>query len=96
MEWNCKNQEIKQGYLAEKHAAVAAKNITHLIRGGKEEKLATYKPGSVMAIVSLGRKEAVAQFPYATLIGCVPGIIKSKDLFVGRTRKHLGVGPHLQ
>ncbi|XXG73492.1 hypothetical protein AAC387_Pa07g2399 [Persea americana] len=86
--------EMKQGYLAERHAQVAAKNIKHLIRGGKKEKLATYKPGSAMAIVSLGRKEGVAQFPFVTLIGCLPGRIKSKDLFVGKTRKDLGLSPH--
>ncbi|RWR85254.1 apoptosis-inducing factor B [Cinnamomum micranthum f. kanehirae] len=86
--------EMKQGYLAERHAEVAAKNIKHLIRVGKEEKLAMYKPGSAMAIVSLGRKEGVAQFPFVTLIGWLPGRIKSKDLFVGKTRKHLGLSPH--
>ncbi|KAF8395462.1 hypothetical protein HHK36_019408 [Tetracentron sinense] len=83
--------EIKQGYLAQRHAEVTAKNLKLLMTGGRESKMATYKPGSTMAIVSLGRKDAVAQFPFATMIGCIPGMIKSRDLFVGKTRKHMGL-----
>ncbi|CAL9083656.1 unnamed protein product [Musa textilis] len=83
--------EIKQGFLAEKHATVVVKNLKLLMKGTKENKLAKYKPASAMAIVSLGRKEGVAQFPFATMIGCLPGLIKSKDLFVGNTRKTLGL-----
>lgn len=86
-------QEMKQGYLANKHALVVAKNIKMLINGGNENKLSTYEPSSRtgIAIVSLGRKDAVAQFPFATLLGRIPGLIKSKDLFVGKTRKELGL-----
>lgn len=61
--------------------------------GGKENKLKTYKPHSTMAIVSLGRKEAVAQLPIMTLSGRIPGLIKSGDLFVGQTRKQIGLEP---
>ncbi|KAK6933578.1 FAD/NAD(P)-binding domain [Dillenia turbinata] len=85
--------EMKQGYLAQQHALVAAKNLKLLMDGGKESKMATYKPGVAMAIISLGRREAVAQFPCFTMIGCLPGSIKSKDLFVGKTRKQLGLKP---
>lgn len=53
--------------------------------------MATYKARSEKVIVSLGRHDAVAQFPLTTLIGLVPGLIKSKDLFVGKTRKQLGL-----
>lgn len=85
-------KEIKQGYLAQKHAEITAKNVTLLINGGAESKLVSYKAaGSALAIVSLGRKEGVAQFPFVTVIGCIPGMIKSKDLFVGKTRKGLGL-----
>ncbi|XP_047322407.1 apoptosis-inducing factor homolog B-like [Impatiens glandulifera] len=84
-------KELKQGYLAKKHALVTVKNLTLLLSGGNESKMEKYKPGSDLAIISLGRKEAVAQFPLATLIGIVPGFIKSKDLFVGKTRKQLGL-----
>ncbi|KAI3982602.1 hypothetical protein MKX01_031341 [Papaver californicum] len=83
--------EMKQGYLAQEHALLTAKNIKLLMDGGKESKLRSYKAGSDMAIISLGRREALAQFPFATLIGCFPGLIKSKDLFIGKTRKTMGV-----
>ncbi|XP_052199708.1 uncharacterized protein LOC127806231 [Diospyros lotus] len=88
-------KEIKQGYLAQKHALVAAKNLKLLMTGVKESKMETYEPRSIKAIVSLGRKEAVAQFPLTTVTGIIPGLIKSRDLFVGKTRKQLGLGPHL-
>ncbi|XP_077230255.1 uncharacterized protein LOC143863472 [Tasmannia lanceolata] len=103
--------EIKQGFYAQKHALVAAKNIKLLIGGIKESKMKTdraekvmenmkqlingkmktYKAGKVLAIVSLGRKEALAQIPFTTMIGRIPGMIKSKDLFVGKTRKDMGI-----
>ena len=62
--------------------------------GGKESKMSTYEPGSAIALVSLGRKDAVAQFPFITTIkGRVPGLLKSRDLFVGRARKKMGLQP---
>ncbi|MQM11905.1 hypothetical protein Taro_044812 [Colocasia esculenta] len=85
--------EIKQGFFAQKHAIIVAKNLRLLMKGMSEASLHKYKPGTAMAIVSLGRKEAVAHLPVITTIGCVPGKIKSKDLFVGKTRKQLGVEP---
>ncbi|KAA8549945.1 hypothetical protein F0562_001647 [Nyssa sinensis] len=88
-------QEIKQGYLAQKHALVAAKNLKLLITGGIESKMETYVPKSIKAFVSLGRQDAVAQFPFTTVIGIIPGLFKSKDLFVGKTRKQLGLDPHI-
>lgn len=88
-------QEIKQGYLAQKQALVAAKNLKLLMEGGKESKLGIYEPRSVKAIVSLGRRDAVAQFPFTTIVGIVPGLIKSRDLFVGKTRKQLGLDPNI-
>ncbi|KAK3032766.1 hypothetical protein RJ639_034915, partial [Escallonia herrerae] len=89
------DEEIKQGYLAQKHALVAAKNIKLLLSGGNESKMATYGTSSIKAIVSLGRQDAVAQFPFTTMIGLIPGLIKSKDLFVGKTRKTMGLDPHI-
>ncbi|XP_004135044.1 apoptosis-inducing factor 2 [Cucumis sativus] len=86
-------QEIKQGYLAERHAHVTSKNLKLMLAGANESRLATYKPGSQLAIVSLGRKEGVAQLPFITISGCIPGLIKSGDLFVGKTRKELGLAP---
>lgn len=85
--------ELKQGYLANAHALVAAKNLKLLMGNGEEKKLATYKPAKPLAIVSLGRKEGVAQILSLTTIGCLPGKIKSGDLFVGKTRKEYGLKP---
>ncbi|KAK4369606.1 hypothetical protein RND71_013398 [Anisodus tanguticus] len=86
-------KELKQGYSAQKHALVAAKNLK-LLMSGKESKLATYEPrSSPKIIVSLGRQDAVAQFSFTTVIGLVPGMIKSKDLYVGKTRKKMGLPP---
>ncbi|KAK8518679.1 hypothetical protein V6N12_011925 [Hibiscus sabdariffa] len=85
--------ELKRGFLAQKHAMVVAKNLKALMRGGKDRKMAKYEGGSDIALVSLGRKDAVAQFPFATISGCLPGLLKSKDLFVGKTRKNMGLQP---
>eukprot|EP00249_Psilotum_nudum_P008689 c21449_g1_i1 orf=369-1445(+) len=84
-------KEIKQGFLAGKHAKVIADNIKRLSNNSCG-KLATYKPlDSPMGMVSLGRNIAVAQLPFGTVIGRLPGMMKSKDLFVGKTRKGLGL-----
>jgi NADH dehydrogenase FAD-containing subunit len=85
--------EMKQGYLCERHAGVVAKNIKLLMSGGDESKLAVYKPGADIALVSLGRKDGVAQIPFLTIAGCIPGYIKSGDMFVGKTRKQIGLKP---
>ncbi|KAG4980013.1 hypothetical protein AAZX31_12G089700 [Glycine max] len=90
-------QEIKQGMYASAHAQVVAKNLKLLIEGGgKEHKLGTYKAQPPISMVSLGRKIAVAQFPFMTVLGRLPGMIKSGDLFVGKTRKELGVEPNVK
>ncbi|XP_031486165.1 uncharacterized protein LOC116254744 [Nymphaea colorata] len=86
-------REMKQGYIAHKHALLAAKNLKLLLEGRSESDLHRYKQGSAIAIVSLGRKQAVAQLPFLTTIGYIPGYIKSRDLFVGKTRKELGLDP---
>ncbi|MQM17940.1 hypothetical protein Taro_050922, partial [Colocasia esculenta] len=66
--------EIKQGYHAQKHANVVAKNLRLLMRGASDAYLHKYKPGSLMVITTLGRKEAVAQLPLITMIGHIPGM----------------------
>lgn len=88
-------KETKQGYLAQKHAQIAAKNLKILMKGEKESKMVTYKSHFIKIIVSLGRHDAVAQFSLTTIIGLIPGLIKSKDLFVGKTRKAMGLDPHI-
>ncbi|XVE59644.1 hypothetical protein DITRI_Ditri05aG0062700 [Diplodiscus trichospermus] len=85
--------ELKLGYVAEKHASVVAKNLKLLMAGGKESKMSTYKPGSAAVFVSLGRKYAIAQFPFTTISGRIAGLFKSKDMFVGWTRKQIGLKP---
>ncbi|KAG4974247.1 apoptosis-inducing factor homolog A-like [Glycine soja] len=85
--------EIKQGFLAQQQAEVVVKNLKVTIEGGRECRMETYKPHSAIAIVSLGRKDAVAQLPFLTISGRIPGFIKSGDLFVGKTRKQMGLNP---
>ena len=84
-------QELKQGVLAQKHAMVVAKNLKILMKGTGDSKLVKYKPSKAKAMVSLGRKNAVAQLPYLTLTGALPGMIRSKNLFVNKTRKQMGL-----
>lgn len=84
-------QEIKQGMYAQAHAQLVAKNLRLWIEGGKKGKLGTYKAQPPISMVSLGRKHGVAQFPFMTVLGRFPGMIKSGDLFVGKTRKELGL-----
>ncbi|KAG5586732.1 hypothetical protein H5410_047166, partial [Solanum commersonii] len=43
--------------------------------------------------VSSGRQDAVAQFLFTSILGLVPGMIKSKDLYVGKMRKKMGLQP---
>ncbi|CAM6016516.1 unnamed protein product [Sphagnum balticum] len=84
--------EIKQGFLAGKQAAVVTENIKKLSKDPKGSKLAVYTPlKAPFGIVSLGRSAGVAQLPFATIIGWLPGTLKSKDLFVGKSRKGLGL-----
>ncbi|GMG99497.1 hypothetical protein Nepgr_001337 [Nepenthes gracilis] len=83
--------EIKQGFLAIRHAEVAARNLKLLLKGRNETKLVSYKPGRPMAFVSLGRREAVAQVCCLTVSGWLPGMIKSRDIYVGKTRKIYGL-----
>ncbi|KAL5709151.1 hypothetical protein ACHQM5_019871 [Ranunculus cassubicifolius] len=85
--------EIKQGYLAQEHAKVVAKNIKLLMGGADEKRLWVYKcaKGKAIALVSLGRKRGIAQFPFMTISGWIPGKIKSEGLFVEKTRKAMGL-----
>ncbi|GKB44956.1 apoptosis-inducing factor 2-like protein isoform X1 [Tanacetum coccineum] len=51
--------ELKQGFLAQKHALVVASNLKLLVDGSDEGKMVKYNPASPMAIVSLGRRDAL-------------------------------------
>ena len=89
-------QEIKQGYFASLHAEVVAENIKKLIKEPKtsSKNLKSYtRMNAPVAIVSLGRRDALAQVSCGTFLGCLPGLVKNKDLFVGKTREGLGLKP---
>ncbi|KAJ8493409.1 hypothetical protein OPV22_015130 [Ensete ventricosum] len=87
--------ERKQGVLAQRHAMVVAKNLKLLLKGGnKEIKLSKYRPTVSITMVSLGKKDAVAQLPFTTMSGFLPGLIKSRELFLRKTRKLLGLEHH--
>ncbi|XP_009798911.1 uncharacterized protein [Nicotiana sylvestris] len=87
--------ELKLGYLAQRHAVVAAKNIRLLMKNPSDNNLNVYKAALPLSLIALGRREAVAQFYCLSMIGRIPGMIKSGDLFVGRTRRQLGLLPEL-
>ncbi|KAG0562401.1 hypothetical protein KC19_9G143200 [Ceratodon purpureus] len=88
----CDTNEIKQGYLATKQAAVVIENMKKHIKDPYTAKLTEYKPATTpFAIVSLGRNLGLMQMPLGTLVGRLPGMLKSKDLFVGSSRKALGL-----
>jgi hypothetical protein len=71
---------------------VVVENIKKLCKDPASPKLSVYTPlAAPFGIVSLGRVQAVAQLPFATILGRLPGMLKSKDLFVGKTRKELGL-----
>ncbi|GFP95662.1 apoptosis-inducing factor homolog a [Phtheirospermum japonicum] len=81
--------ELKLGYLAHAHAVVAAKNVKLLMKGESESKLYSYKAASPLAIVSLGRREGVAQVICLTIAGRIPGMIKSGTCLWGKQGRHL-------
>ena len=70
---------------------MVANNLKILMRGTKSSKLTKHKPAKAMTMVTLGKHNAVAELPFLTVMGAIPGKIKSKDLFVGRTRKLMGL-----
>lgn len=86
-----KMQELKLGYLAQRHAGIAAKNIKLLMKNANDNNLNVYKPALPLSLIALGKREAVAQFYCISCIGRLPGMIKSGDLYVGKTRKQLGL-----
>ncbi|RWW29990.1 hypothetical protein BHE74_00036302 [Ensete ventricosum] len=88
-------RERKQGMLAQRHAMVVAKNLKQLMKvSNKEIKLSKYRPSISITMVSLGKKDAVAELPFTTMTGFLPGLIKTRELFLRRTRKLLGVDHH--
>ncbi|KAI0507732.1 hypothetical protein KFK09_013860 [Dendrobium nobile] len=83
--------ELKQGLTAQRHAMILAKNLKMLVKGVIGCKLVRYKPSQPQAWISLGRRDAVVQFSFLTVSGFVPGMFRSRDLFIGKMRRSLGL-----
>uniref|UniRef100_A0ACD6A1N4 Uncharacterized protein n=1 Tax=Avena sativa TaxID=4498 RepID=A0ACD6A1N4_AVESA len=84
--------EAKQGYLAQRHAMVVSRNLRLLLKdGGLEHKLHRYKASKSAIFVTLGRRDALSELPFMTLIGYIPGVVKPRDLYVSRTRRMMGL-----
>uniref|UniRef100_A0A0D9XP98 FAD/NAD(P)-binding domain-containing protein n=1 Tax=Leersia perrieri TaxID=77586 RepID=A0A0D9XP98_9ORYZ len=87
--------EAKQGYLAQRHAMVVSRNLKLLVKdgGGKtaEQKLHRYKASKAAITVTLGRRDALSELPFMTVIGHIPGVVKPRDLFISRTRRMMGL-----
>ncbi|KAM0926764.1 hypothetical protein ACQ4PT_003339 [Festuca glaucescens] len=83
--------ELNQGYFVQRHAMVVSKNIKLLMEGAKDSKLLKYKPSSTVPMVSLGKTDAVVQLSFAMVVGYLPAMWKSRDLYVNRTRTLLGL-----
>ena len=84
------DRNLNKATLRQKHAMVVAKNLKTLMRGTKSSKLNKHKPAKAIVMVTLRRNNAVAQRPFLTVMGVIPGKIKSRDLFVGKTRRLMG------
>lgn len=79
---------VKFGYIADAQAALLARNIA-AEAAGKPAK--AYKPQAVMSLVPAGRRQGVAQLPFAvTTLGLLVNM-KQKDMFIARQFKNLGV-----
>eukprot|EP00897_Mesotaenium_endlicherianum_P010677 jgi/Mesen1/9638/ME000669S09073 len=83
--------EAKQGYFAQIHARQTAANLTKQLANANVKGLKTYKAGPNVGLVSLGRKNGLAQLPFGTFTGFLPTSIKSKDLFIPKVRGELGL-----
>lgn len=86
--------EAKQGHLAQRQAMVVSRNLRLLVKQGatREEKLHRYKPSSRTSMtVTLGHRDALAELPFMTLIGHIPGAVKPRDHFITRTRRMMGI-----
>ena len=70
---------------------IVSKNIKLLMHGARDTKLLKYKPSSTTPMVSLGNTDAVVQLSFAMVVGHLPAMWKSRDLFVNRTRTLLGL-----
>lgn len=85
-------QEPKQGFSAQEHARKCASNIKLLLHEGLNASgLKPYIPPQDALLLTLGRANGIAQLPLVTVTGIMPTILKSKGLFIEKTRKDLGL-----
>ncbi|GJS61056.1 sperm protamine like protein [Tanacetum coccineum] len=94
LQTSLKSEKLSTKAFGSKQASVAAKNMKLLLM--KEAKAICQLTSPIqLKPVSLGRNDAVAQLSLTAIIGLVPGLIISKDLFVGKTKKKLDVDSHV-
>ena len=74
-------------------AQLTAKNLQTLVKGGKDAKLAAWKPGNGTdaMFVTLGKGAGAGFLGGCVCPSCMVAGMKSKDLFVGKVRGELGV-----
>jgi NADH dehydrogenase FAD-containing subunit len=75
--------EQKMAFLAGKHGELVARNFRALLKGGAKAKLAAWSPNmgmSAVMVVTLGRGEGVMQVNSMGCTGCLPRMLKSKDV----------------
>ncbi|CAD7704388.1 unnamed protein product [Ostreobium quekettii] len=92
---DCNNvKETKLGYLAMAQGAAVAKSIQAIIKKGSgQPKLQKWVPGKGidLMVVTFGRKMAYMQVKGIVFGGFLPTKLKCKDVFVGKTRKDIGM-----
>lgn len=88
---------MKLGYLAKGQAAVVVENIKRLLypKPGKaaDVGLKKYPPAPAATLVSLGRNHALIQTPLGAFSGWLPAQVKSKNMFIDKTRAEFGIKP---
>lgn len=87
-------QDLKLGYLAKGQAGVVVENIKKLLYptpGKAGPALKKYPPAPAATLVSMGRNHALIQTPLGAFSGWLPTQIKSKNMFIDKTREEFGI-----
>jgi len=90
----CNVEETRTAFGAQRQAAVAAKNVSIILRGAGEE-LTEYVPTTMM-LVAMGARGGVAQSPIGTFGSWFVRWAKSRDVNVERRWKAMGLGSPFQ
>jgi hypothetical protein len=62
------------------------------VQNSNDKKLLVYKPSDKpLGVVTLGRVDGLLVLPFMSVIGWIPGKIKSQDFFIGKTRGEMGL-----